>query len=191
MAVFYGSDGINHVWRAATGRVPLPKLAEEKCLGGHAVVIVGEQDHYAIVNLYIRAGRNSAAAATTSGFDDDDKVWILRNSWGCVLEPPCLNQVTLTRNHTGSPHTIQPAGLAGATAGTSTSLMPTSRMNTLRRTPGLSRAFRSEGTAFRHYWASILLLGHTQDSELPRRTRMEVLLLEQTLDRPKIDIPGL
>jgi C1A family cysteine protease len=41
---------------AKTGMVPIPDITKEQCLGGHAVVVVG--------------------------WDDEKKVWILRNSWG-------------------------------------------------------------------------------------------------------------
>lgn len=41
---------------ARNGRVPMPNTSKESCLGGHAVLFIG--------------------------FDEDEKVWIVRNSWG-------------------------------------------------------------------------------------------------------------
>ena len=41
---------------ASTGVVPFPNTASEKCLGGHAILCIG--------------------------YDDNKKVWIMRNSWG-------------------------------------------------------------------------------------------------------------
>jgi C1A family cysteine protease len=66
-----------------TGMVPIPDKTKEKCLGGHAILLVGYDDNFAKTHKtggFLSSLLDGIADALTG--TEDDGYFIFRNSWG-------------------------------------------------------------------------------------------------------------